>query len=234
VLDAGVAVIGRSAWNPDYMIASELAPTPPVRGAFVIHGGAFDVSPHDGTRVLARRAKPYFNRTWEHFCSHQHTPDDVEIEFPAATSNGQIAYFAHNIFACYRQLGQPLYRDLVADAIGDLLGQNSTSFVNFPSQARAALTRQEEYSRYVLHLLYATPVKRGADAAQFASPETSVEIIEDLVPLHDVQCVLRLTEKLNAVQLAPSGKPLEYSQENGVVRFAVPKLLCHQMVELCY
>ena len=104
-------------------------------------------------RVLAHRAKPYFNRTWEHFCSHQHTPDEAQIEYPAATSNGRVAYFAHEIFTRYRKYGQPLYRDLVADAINDLLKKPATEFEGLPSQARTALTRQEEYSRYVLHLL---------------------------------------------------------------------------------
>jgi hypothetical protein len=234
VLDAGLKVEGRSEWNPDYIIPTELAPTPPVRGPFVIHGGALDVLPQGETRVLARRARPYFNRTWEHFCSHQHTPDAEVIEYPDATSNGRIAYFAHNIFTSYRQLGQPLYRDLVADAINALLSERAVSFEKLPSQARAALTRQDEYSRYVLHLLYATPVKRGADTARFAAPETCVEIIEDIVPLHDVQCAVHVPETVKAVKLAPSGESLEYSQENDEVRFTVPKLLCHQMVELCF
>jgi hypothetical protein len=234
VLDAGLKVEGQSEWNPDYVIPTELAPTPPVRGPFVVHGGAVDVLPQGETRVLARRARPYFNRTWEHFCSHQHTPDAEVVEYPAATSNGRVAYFAHNIFTAYRQLGQPLYRDLVADAINALLPECAASFENLPSQARAALTQQDEYSRYVLHLLYATPVKRGADVSRFASGETSVEVIEDLVPLFDIQCTLRVPQSVKSVRLVPSGEALEYSQENGAVRFVVPKLLCHQMVELSF
>lgn len=234
VLDTGLNVEGKSEWDPDYVIPTDLAPTAPVRGAFVVHGGAWNVTPDAGTRVLARRAASYFNRSWEHFCSHQHTPNEKEIHNPAATSNGQIAYFAHSIFTSYRQLGQPLYRDLVSDAIIDLLAKSSTRFDNFPSQARVALTRQTDASRYVLHLLYATPVKRGADKSRFASPETSVEIIEDIVPLFEIACSININEQVKSVQLAPSGQALEYSQEGDVVRFVVPRLLCHQMIELSY
>lgn len=234
VVDAGVELVGKGEWDPDYIIPTDLSPTPRVRGPFVIHGGAWNVKPQAGTKVLAQRAATYFNRTWEHFCSHQHTPDSEVLEYPAVTSNGKVAYFAHNIFTSYRHLGQPLYRDLVADAIVALLGTTATQFQNFPSQARAALTEQSAASRYVLHLLYATPVKRGGEQARFAAAETMVEIIEDLVPLHDVKCFVQVDQEINAVKLAPSGEALEYSQDNGEVRFTVPKFECHQMVELTY
>jgi hypothetical protein len=234
LLGAELKIEGKSQWNPDYIIPTELAPSAPVRGPFVIHGGAWNILPQGQTRVLAQRADPYFNRTWEHFCSHQHTPDAHLSEFPAATSNGQIAYFAHEIFTRYRQYGQPLYRDLIADAINDLLENPVAQFENFPSQARTSLTKQDEYSRYVLHLLYATPVKRGADHSSWGDTDAAVEIIEDIVPLYNVKCVIRVPEKIAAVKFAPSGAALEYSQEGGEVTFTVPKFKCHQMIELAF
>ena len=232
LFDAGLEVRGKSEWNPDYILPTELTPTAPVRGPFVIHGGAFDVSPQAGTRVLAGRAKPFFNRNWEHFCSHQHTPDESEIEFPALTSNGKIAYFAHPIFSSYRQYGQPLYRDLVLDAVTDLLGESSTRFEGLPSSGRAALTKQAEYSRYALHLLYATPVKRGADVGGWGNANASVEIIEDIVPLHDVKCFLHIPETVKSVRMAPDGAELKYSQDGENLTFTVPKMECHQMIAL--
>jgi len=234
VIDAGLKVIGKNECDPDYILPTTLAPTSPVRGPFVIHGGAFDVVPQGETRVLARRATSFFNRNWEHFCSHQHTPDDAEIEFPAAVSNGKIAYFAHGIFTRYRQYGQPLYRDLVSDAITDLIGEPSTRFEGLPSSGRATLTRQREYSLYVLHLLYATPVKRGADTGSWGGSNASVEIIEDIVPLYDVKCFVRLHENVHSVRLAPDGAELGFSHDGEMLCFTVPKVDCHQMIELLF
>jgi hypothetical protein len=176
---------------------------------------------------------PYFNRRWDHFCSHQHTPDAEVAEFPAVTATDSIVYFAHNIFTAYRQLGQPLYRDLVQDAIRLLLGDLSLQS-NLPTAARVSLMRQESENRYVLHLLYAVPVKRGADASVYATGVQAVEVIEDLVPLHDIECRVRVPQEIKGVRLAPSGENIEYSMQDGVVTFTVPKLLCHQMIELSY
>jgi hypothetical protein len=233
VLDAGLEIAGRSEFNPDYISPGDELPTAPVRGRFVIHGGAWNVTPNDGTRVLASRYDSYFNRAWNHFCSHQHTPDEKPSQFPAVTATQNIVYFAHDVFTAYRQLGQPLYRDLVFDAIKILLGETSFQS-NLPTAARASLMRQQKEKRDILHLLYAVPVNRGADHKEWASANMQVEVIEDLIPLYNVECALRVGRKVASVQLVPSGEALEYSQEGETVKFSVPKLLCHAMVELRY
>ena len=232
VVDAGLEIVGRSEWNPDYIVPSEKTPTSPVRGPFVIHGGAWDVRPIGANvEVLAGHAAPYFNRAWDHFCSHQHTPDAVLSEFPAVTANDQIVYFAHDIFTRYRLYGQPLYRDLVQDAIAHLMNNFSVA-TNLPTAGRASLMRQENESRYVLHLLYAVPVLRGSRDGDNA---WNVEVIEDLTPLHDVECTVRVPQAIQSARLVPAGEPLDLGRaDDGAVRFTVPRVLCHQMVELTF
>jgi hypothetical protein len=232
-LPLGLEVVGRSASDPDYILPTEHTPTPPVRGPFVIHEGAWNIRPSAGAAytVLARRADSYFNRTWEHFCSHQHAPDEKLSSYPALVASDRVAYFAHNLFTRYRQYGQPLYRDLVQDALAHLLGASSVE-VGLPTAGRASLMRQGAEGRYILHLLYAVPVKRGANRSEWASPLQMVEVIEDLVPLRDVACAVRVPESVSAVTLEPQGESLPFTRENGVVRFIVPHLYCHQMVTL--
>lgn len=229
-IDAGLELAGHGEFDPDYIIAGDNMPGVPVRGAMVIHGGAWNVRPAETVEVLAARVDPYFNRAWNHFCSHFHTPDAAPSEFPAVVRSGGIIYFAHHIFTRYRLYGQPLYRDLVAGAI-DLLLQDPAVETSLPSTARASLMRQEEEKRYILHLLYATPVLRGGNNGDYAR---AVEVIEDLVPLNDVRCKVRLPETVRAVRLAPGGEELEFTAREGEVQFTVPRLLCHQMVALEY
>jgi hypothetical protein len=231
-VDAGLEIVARSEWNPDYIVPSDKTESAPVRGPFVIHGGAWDVRPvGESVEVLAGRAVPYFNRAWDHFCSHQHTPGAALSEYPAVTANGQIAYFAHDIFTRYRLYGQPLYRDMVYDAIRHLLGKFSVA-ANLPTAGRTALMRQEGEARYVLHLLYAVPVLRGSRDGDYA---WAVEVIEDLTPLHDIECVVRVPEAIQSARLVPSGEALELTRsDDGAVQFSVPRVLCHQMVELSF
>jgi hypothetical protein len=231
-LDFGLTLEGRSEFDPDYLVATELSPTPRVRGPFVAHGGAWNVTA-TGWPVLARRRDPYFNRTWEHFCSHQHTPDAEDSPYPGVVCNGRIAYFAHPIFTWYRKLGQPLYRDLVADALQVLLPEPSVE-TNLPTAGRVTLTHQPNFNRYVLHLLFAVPQKRGAEVSRFASPDTMVEVIEDLYPLHRVKCRVRVPHPITSLRLVPDGREIPLECTGGTVEFTLPELLCHQMVEVGY
>lgn len=227
-LGVGLELLSRSEFAPDYIIAGEKMPAAPVRGAMVIHGGAWNVRTDGKGEVLAERADPYFNRAWNHFCSHAHTPDEKVSEFPAVLQRDGIIYFAHHIFTRYRLYGQPLYRDLVADAINLLLPE-CTVETDLPSTGRVSLMRQADEQRYVLHLLFATPILRGGSGGENSC---AVEVIEDIVPLHDVHCKVRVPEKVRAVCLEPSGEALEYSQHGGALEFCVSKLHCHQMVIL--
>jgi hypothetical protein len=59
-----------------------------------------------------------------------------------------------------------------------------------------------------------------------------VEVIEDLVPLHDIACAVRVPGPVSAVTLEPQNEPLPSTEEAGLVRFTVPRLLCHQMVTI--
>jgi hypothetical protein len=176
--------------------------------------------------VLAARVDPYFNRAWNHFCSHLHTPDNKTSEFPAVTKCDQVIYFAHHIFTRYRLYGQPLYRDFVKDAISMLLPE-----VDFPTAGRVSLMQQENENRYIIHLLYATPVLRGGRGGENAR---AVEVIEDIVPLYEVHCKVRVPETVHAARLAPSGEDLKFILRDDVLEFCVPHLRYHQMVVLEY
>jgi hypothetical protein len=238
VLDLGLSVSGRAAHDPDYLVPTALAPTPPVRGPFVIHGGAWNIASEPGTRheALAHRVPSYFNRAWDHFCSHQHTPDDSAAngDTPAVIAGENFVCFAHAVFTAYRQYGQPLYRDLVRDALRRLLPDPTVTAGGLPTAGRLSLMRQADDNRLVLHLLYATPVKRGADASVYASGQQAVEVIEDLVPLHGIDCRVRLAkgERARRITLEPQGEPLPFDTEAGAVRFTVPHVLCHQMISV--
>jgi len=232
-LDMGLRVVGKNGFDPDYIVPGAKTPTPEVRGPFVIHGGAWNVLGERGYEVLATRRDPYFNRAWNHFCSHQHTPDEKTSAYPAILCNGQIAYFSHGIFGAYRFLGQPLYRDLVHDVLS-LLFSDAAVETTLPTAGRVALTIQAEHNRYVLHLLFAVPQKRGADRNTGFPGQLAVEIIEDLFPLSDIECTVRVPRKVTGVRLVPGGEELRFESGRGTVRFTVPKLLCHQMVELSF
>ena len=105
-----------------------------------------------------------------------------------------------------------------------------------PSTGRISLMYQESESRYVLHLLYANTINRGGAAdlhgGNASGTQQSYEVIEDLLPLHDLDVELKLESAVKSVRLQPTGEMIEFTQIDGLLSFRVPKLLCHQIVVL--
>ncbi|ULO09582.1 hypothetical protein H1230_12885 [Paenibacillus sp. 19GGS1-52] len=93
---------------------------------------------------------------------------------------------------------------------------------NLPAQGITTLQAQSADSRWINHLLYASPVRRGQN----------VEVIEDLPALIDITVTLSATDPVRKVYLAPQRTPLSFQQENGTVSYTVPSWICHQMVVL--
>ena len=83
---------------------------------------------------------------------------------------------------------------------------------------------QKDQNRYINHLLYAVPVKRGE----------GVEIIEDIAPVYDTNVTLNLPKNIKNVYLAPHKTQIPFTCEDGKISFTVKKLDCHQMVVLEY
>jgi hypothetical protein len=228
-IDPGAKLLGRSANDPDYLVATPLTPNVAVKSPIMIQGGAYRIAP-TRAQVLVARRESYFNRTWDHFCSHQHTPDAPKAVSPAAVVSQQIVYFAHDIFSHYRTYGQPLYRDFVAAGLRALLTDGLPAETTLPSGGRFNLLEQRAEQRYVAHVSYA-PTRPGGNC--WGKP---IDIIEDLLPLHNVRVTVRVPRAIRSVKLVPGGaaRPLPFAQNGNRVTFVVPEFTGHQMIELSY
>ena len=218
--DEGARYVGESEKMPCY-VRPEFSMEGLYPADYVLYAQAEDVVLQGGT-VLAYQKKPYFNRTPEHFCSHGHTPNAPEIAGPGMTEGAAGIYIGWQIFREYACQGSLIAKRMVQYALDRLLGEKKTLTTNLGAQG--VVTLMEQDGRYVNHMLYAVPVKRGE----------GVEVIEDIVPVYGVEVMLRLPRKIRRVYLAPQEKALPFCQEGDAVRFTVEKLECHQMVALEY
>ena len=88
-----------------------------------------------------------------------------------------------------------------------------------PSSARVSLLHQPGRQRYIAHLLYGPPLKRGA-----------VHVIEDLVPLHDVRVELRLPVEVRSLRLIPDNAELPFERYGDVIRTMIPRMQMHAAI----
>ena len=171
----------------------------------------------------------YFNRAWDHFCSHQHTPNREEPSgFDCGVRHGSILYFSHPVFRHYRSYGEIASREFVVTAIRAHLGDSRTLETNLLSTARISLTHQPAEKRHNLHLLYAPAVSRGGMIP--LSGGNSVEVIEEFPPLHDIEIILDW--KASSARLAPVGTEIPRSDNQEKTTIRREKFSCHQMVEI--
>ena len=167
---------------------------------------------------LGIRENPYFNRTRAHFCSHQHTPNSCEYGGAGMTEGKDGIYIAWNIFADYAQSGELHLKQMVIFALDRLLDSAKTLKTNLPAQGIVTLMKQSD--RLICHLLYASPVKRG----------NGIEVIEDIVPIYNVELAIKTNRKINKVYLAPQKEDIDFTYDNGYISVKLDKIECHQMV----
>ncbi len=234
--DLGANYGGPSEFSPDFIL-----PEPAFRAEFVstpvvMYLPSQRICVTSGVS-LGQIYDPYFNRTFRHFCSHQHTPFRAEPSgFSCGVRKGKLAYLAHPVFSLYRMYGAVVYREYIKRVIGAMLGDDLTLQTNLPSTARVALNRQESSSRNVLHLLFANTVGRGGSMSlsggTVAASGLNIEVIEELLPLRDTRITLRHCQKVKRVTLEPQGTEVAFQQTNGTVEFPVEEFSCHQIVVL--
>lgn len=194
--------------------------------SFIVYGEAHDVNVLKGAKIQqdAEFQAPYFNRTPLHFCSHMHAPCSGEYYKSAVLSNEKFVYVAFNLFEEYRENGSFIVKDIFQYTMDSLLKKEKTINTSLPSEGIVTLARSMAEPYYINHFLYATPVKRG----------DGIEIIEDIVPLYEIQVEIRIPEKVKSVRCVPQQEELSFEQEGQVVRYTLPKVECHQMVMLNY
>lgn len=221
VYDLGCTYEGPSAYQPAYVVPNvPLANMDP--GTYVIYKEGHKVQP---TGIeLAKREGSYFNRGLGHFCSHQHTPNSGVTEGSAITVGSQGAYISWSIFTEYREMASLILRDLVCATLDTLLGDNKTLKVSLPAQGVTTLMDQTKQNRLVHHLLYASPVKRG----------NGIEVIEDIVPIYNIDVTVRPGKPVKKVYMAPQMTEIPFEQKDGSVSYMVEKIDNHQMVVLEY
>ena len=220
-LDLGAKRICGNPYKPDYFRPGfEIEDMDNTAYIFYSDGEKIELS-QNGV-LHGTRENPYFNREAAHFCSHQHAPDSGEPGGPGMTEGPDGIYIAWKVFGEYARMGSLILKRAVAYALDFLLGGGKTLATDLPAQGIVTLMEQD--GRYICHLLYASPVKRGAD----------IQVIEDILPVYGVRVSLATARRIKKVALVPQNTELEFTQSDGKVEFTVPRMECHQMVSLEY
>ncbi len=218
--EMGVHYAAEAEFAPDYLVLEpELADgIEPMYHVCLLQGVRLTVEP--GAQVLARSGAPYFNRTWRHFCSHQYTPMEGPTEAAVIVQNGSVITIARPLFREYAESSRRVHKQILANCVKRLLPQPRVGAHNLPSTAIVTVRRQRD--DLLVHLLHYVHQRRGRN----------LDVIEDILPLHDAQVRVRAAQRPSDVRMVPEEQPIAWAWENGYVRFTVPRVNGYQLVQL--
>jgi hypothetical protein len=219
-LDIGVTYLDHAPHSPDFLVAGGEIGSPLSDFPQALYRRGSTVRPA-GAEVLASVGYPYFTRSPEHIMSHRHTAFDRVSEDPAVTQMARVIYCHSPLFGAYREHAVPAYRMLVETLLDRLAPDRLVASPDLPTTAEVYVLRQPaQGDRHVVHIIHAVPQRRGE----------GIDIVEDLLPLHNVRLGLRTENQIDRVELVPSGVVLEHEPRDGAIWVTVPEVRGHQAI----
>ena len=186
---------------------------------FVFYEASTFVKPVKGAQELGRLVSSYFNRSYDHFSSHNQTPYDQTTDYPVVVVKGRVAYISTEVFKAYRNHAYSLYKSIVARVLEQVFPQPLVK-THAPSAMEIPVNRQAKPKRLVAHLVNFQPQRR----------HIAVEWIEELYPVQDIPLSVRVGKRPASVYLAPSGEALPFTMEGEYCRLVVPEVKAHLLV----
>jgi hypothetical protein len=229
LLDVGAEVAPAIAFDPSYLRAAPGLDADLPDASIVMYEPPQAMSATDG-EVLATIRPSYFNRSWDRFCSHLHTPEDPTAPDlgPAIVQKGRVVHCAFPLFRLYGATGQVLYKYLVRGML-DRVYADPLVGTDLPSATRMSVMRQAEHNRDVVHVLYAPTQTRGSGMAYNDGHTRPVEIIEDVPEIAGAQVWLRRAKAPGAVTCSTDGAAVDWSfdAEAGRLTMTLPRFHIH-------
>lgn len=218
--EMGVHYVGPAPFAPDYLVPEPTLAEgiEPMHHSCEQPGVQIRIEPD--VQVLARSGAPYFNRTWDHFCSHQYAPLARITDDPVIVQKGNIIYCARPLFQEYAESARRVHKQVLANCIRRLLPRPRVGTHNLPSTAIVTVRKQRR--DLIVHLLHYVHQRRGK----------TLDIIEDVLPLYEVRLSVRATQAPTAVHLVPEKQSLKWTWQDGYVHFTVPRVEGYQIIQL--
>ena len=219
----GIKINGAKEFTPSYMRPVDETKFTNGKTEYVMYNDAFEFEADESFKPVAEYVRPYFNRAWNHYTSHQHAPDVPGAGETGVVISENIGYISWKIFNDYARYGELHCRELVINMLEELIGKEKTLTVKgLPIKGVVTLQEQKNENRIINHILFTHTSVRGK----------GVEFIDDIIPVYGINVEIKLDKAPKSVKFVPAGNEIDYKFENGVLKYRIDKLEMHAMVEI--
>ena len=225
----GLHYAGMSPFTPAYMVpkVNFTGDIPPY--AYALYEGASQWRAEAPAKVLAVLGEPLFQRSPEHYMSHQQTPFDHTTTYAAVAHSGKVALVAFPLGQGYYNQGFWVYRQAFQKALSEVLSApliqsdaHLTTELSLTHQAAKPNAGRKE--RYMVHIVNFSPVRRTPKHTEFH---------DDPIPLTNVTVRVNLPLKVSSAKALYAGTELTARRvAGGGVEFLVPRVDIHEVVSL--
>ncbi len=209
--------------RPDEVLAagSELA----ADYDYVFYEPAYQVRATTGTECHGEMKRALFNRTYEHFTSHQHAPVGESLGSPLTVCKGNILYFAAPLFSAYRQHDYWAYRALFQNAVRDFLSPAqivpaAPGWVEFAVHTQKADDTHPD--RQIVHVVAYHP-RRSMQSIPHVNQSWNTSGLSFRLKINTGRVPQR-------AYLAPEREPLSFTIEDGYIQVELPPIGSHAVV----
>ena len=190
---------------------------------YVFYDPAYLVEPLPGAEQHGMLKRALFNRTWEHFTSHQHAPVGKSLDAPLTVQNQNVLYIAAPLFSAYRAHDYWAYREIARNALKNFLPP-ALLIPGGPGWVEYTLHAQPESSEH--------PARQMVHVVVF-HPRRSMQPIphvDQSWPTCGLRFQVRIAKAPGRVYLAPEGSPLKHTYADGYLMVELPPISAHAVV----
>lgn len=177
----------------------------------------------DEAQFVQKVIPPVFNRTYEHFCSHLHSPSGRKEVYPGIVETENTAYFIHPIFTTYQNWAPAWYKKILRNELDRML-PNPLIQHNGPSTTQVTVLDQEQENRRIVHVLHYVPVKKCKN----------LEIVDDIIPLYNLKITMTEEREVEKIYTIPDKQEVPFVQDGKKLEFTLKEIKGHQMTAVCY
>lgn len=177
-----------------------------------------------GAEALAYFTEPVIETDLErgYHVYHDHAPPATVTDIPAIIRNrfgkGSCVFMPFPFLPAYSKYGGPWLRAVFEETLRSVEVPRAAQF-RAPTYIQIVLTQDDR--RWLLHLIN---VQREAESVLLEEPGDSTP----------VDCALAPPRTARSVRNALTGEPIEFSAANGHLRFSVPHVAEHDIVEVSF
>ena len=178
---------------------------------------SYDIEVLQNASILTYAKPSYFNRAWNHFCSHRQAPIDRNAKRTPIIVEGENEIFiAAPLFTDYAKNGYLVHKDIIRQCIDRLMTQPIVK-TNLPSTSEIAVRKQGR--DIIIHVLNYSIQRKSK----------SIDTIECKQTVVDKEiCIKTLCPPKNVLKI-PEKKELTFEYQDGYTILRLDKLAGHDM-----